>query len=221
MADKQSIWARDAFHSLIVRTVDENGQVLSEGDAAPFQANVEALKALCGFSDTPAAQIATLLRSAHPIAPEVREALARALEGASPIRLEVTGLSYSKAWRSLRRARNAVQRGRSAISLMEKMGYDGAINHIAGQDGKDVKTVAADVALVRKIDAWIERKRKEDPFLAWLTYSDLEYSYLVSMLAKKDHDAILKAVLSNIYTENLPIDAEGFRKAIDAEVKRP
>jgi len=154
MSDKQSVWARQAFHDLISRAA-ENGPYLDQDSAAPLLANIGAMKALCGVSDAPGADIAALLRSDHPIEPEVREALARALDGIAPIRLEVVGLSYGKESRRRQGLSINLQRGRSAIELMGSLGYDQAIAATAREAGVSNKTIVANVAFARRVDAWI------------------------------------------------------------------
>lgn len=190
MSDKQSIWARQAFHDLISRAA-ENGPHLDEDSAAPLMANIGAMKALCGASDAPSADIAALLRSEHPIEPEVREALARALEGIAPIRLEVVGLSYGKEARRRHGLSINLQRGRSAIQLMAALGYNGAIDATAREAGVSNKTIVANVAFARKVDAWIDAALAADKSLSEFSRIRLEYVYLDATHGKSDPDDLL------------------------------
>lgn len=190
MSDKQSVWAQQAFHALISRAA-ENGPYLDEDSAAPLMANIGAMKALCGASDAPAADIAALLRSEHPIEPEVRGALARALEGIAPIRLEVVGLSYGKESRRRQAFSINLQRGRSAIQLMGTLGYDGAIDATARESGVSNKTIVANVAFARKVDAWIDGVLAADKSLSAFSRIRIEYVYLDAMHGKSDPDELL------------------------------
>lgn len=190
MSDKQSVWARQAFHALISRAA-ENGPYLDEVSAAPLLANIGAMKALCGASDAPGADIAALLRSEHPIEPEVREALARALEGIAPIRLEVVGLSYGKESRRRQGLSVNLQRGRNAIEQMDALGYDGAIDATAREAGVSNKTIVANVAFARKVDAWIDAALAADESLSAFSRTRFEYVYLDATHGKSDPDALL------------------------------
>jgi len=190
MSDKQSIWARQAFHALISRAA-ENGPYLDEDSAAPLMANIGAMKALCGASDAPGADIAALLRSEHPIEPEVREALARALEGIAPIRLAVVGLSYGKEARRRQGLSVNLQRGRSAIEQMGTLGYNGAIDATAREAGVSNKTIEANVSFARKVDAWIDEVLAADESLSAFSRKRFEYVYLDATHGKSDPDELL------------------------------
>ena len=190
MSDKQSVWAQQAFHALICRAA-ENGPYLDEDSAAPLLANIGAMKALCGASDAPGSDIAVLLRSEHPIEPEVREALARALEGSAPIRLEVVGLSYGKEYRRRQALSINLQRGRSAIEMMGSLGYDKAIEATARDAGVSNKTIVANVAFARKVDAWIDATLAADNSLSAFRRIQFEYVYLDAAHGKSDPDELL------------------------------
>lgn len=189
MSDLHSVWARAAFHALISRA-GANGVMLDGDTAAALVANVDALKALVGASDNPQSDIVALLRSTHPIEPEVREALARALNGTAPVRFDVAGLSYGKDYRRRRALAANLERGRSTIRLMPELGYEGAIDAKANEVGVSNKTIVANVAFARKVDGWIEGKLAGGESWSALHRTQLEYIYLDAVHDSRDPDEL-------------------------------
>ena len=196
MNDSNSNWARQAFYTLICRAA-EDGIHLEGAAAASVRANVDAMKALFGGSDTPEADVAALLRSDHPIEPEVREALARALEGIGPICLEATGQSYGKEGRRRRALKVDLDRGRRAIAAMPEVGgYDAGVKAIAGENGVSDKTIIRNVAFARRADAWIDAafaavNERERPIREWF-----EAVYLNAIHKSGDPDQRLETALA-------------------------
>lgn len=196
MTDKHTKWAQEALHALISRA-SENGSVLSEQDAEPFVANVKAMKALFGASSHPETDIAALLRSTHPIEPEVREALARALEGSGPIRFNREGMSFGKGIRGRQLLDNNLARGRSAILRMTHQKYDAAISETARENGVSDKTVEAHVAFARKVDAWIDLAVGNNENLRRYLLA-IERVYLDAFHQNDDPDLMLEQLIAQL-----------------------
>lgn len=88
-----------------------------------------------------------------------------------------------------------VRQGRFARSLIPAMGYEGAIEQLADKMRKDASSAKACVTLANKVDAWIDRVRKDMPEHSDLDDFALELAFLYAQTRKAEPESELKPSL--------------------------
>ena len=169
------------------------------------QANLEirAFLALRGGSDTPERDIAALLRTSYPVARELRDMIADALEGRGgkdTISLTAGITPVGKRTRTMGARVRSLLRGKEARRLTSgNHSYEQAIEAVARDHCTPEKTVQRDYTLAGKAADWVsaqsirvlpEIARTEVHGISWL-----EHIYLAALQNKTDPTGRLDAFL--------------------------
>ncbi len=168
---------------------------------------MRAFLALRGGSNQPERDLAALLRSSHPIAPELREMLADALEGkgrSHTISLSAGATEMGKRVRSFGKRRNSLIRGKEArCSTAGGAGYEETLERLAAAYGVEEKTIGRDYTLAGKVAEWVHEKSNVFPDGADDSSADvsfLEAIYLGALRDKADPSERLEKMLENFQT---------------------
>lgn len=179
--------------------------------------NLRAQLALHGLSRSPEADIVDLLRSEQPIERETRNRLADALEGGpGRLSLKATGKQSTRVFNAFHLRRDRLATGRDVLSRIPDIGYDDAIRDGARRHAMGQKSLAAAVALARKVEAWIQRVRLESVQYGDLSDFALEVVYLYADATERDPMSCLRPSARNFaalleFFDELRTSASGLR----------
>ncbi|MCJ2178472.1 hypothetical protein [Novosphingobium album (ex Hu et al. 2023)] len=161
--------------------------------------NLLAQLALGGFSATPEADIAKLLRSHQPIEPRTRALLADVLEGKSKkLALKASEKAYGKVVRAFKLRRDRLKIGRDVSQRVDQIGYVDAIEYGTELYLLGRKTVERAVTLARNVANWIEKVKEEAGEFSCIDEFTLEVVYLYADATKREPQDCLRQSSSSL-----------------------